>query len=130
MTKVHEVNDSNFESEVVQADIPVLVDFSATWCGPCKASLPELVAWSEATGVPVVAVSDESSDTVRSFLNGWTNAFPELVVSDDLRLSYVIYGVSGTPTFVLVDENGVIGWRQTGYTSSVGLGVKNWDWKD
>jgi thioredoxin 1 len=77
------VTDANFEKEVLQSSEPVVVDFFAEWCGPCKAMAPALEAVAaELKGkVKVVKIDvDENPQTTAKY---GIRAMPTLMVFKD-----------------------------------------------
>jgi thiol-disulfide isomerase/thioredoxin len=108
---------------------PRLLFFWATWCMPCKASVPELLAFGKERGIDVVAITDEPAEIVEKFLQEHKEPFPTIVASDRFRVTFQNYGVSGTPTFVLIDEKGIVQHYKTGYAPNLGLGIDGWQWK-
>jgi len=84
---IHHVNDASFEAEVLQASGPVMVDYWAEWCGPCKAIAPIL-------------------DEVASEYSG------KLKVSklniDDNQGTPPKYGIRGIPTLMIFKDGNVV----------------------
>lgn len=112
----------------VSTGTPHLLFFWATWCAPCKASVPEVLAFEAATGTRVIAVTDEPAKHLDGFFQKFAKPFPGTVVTDEARRAFIAYGVSGTPTFVLVNGAGTVTASWTGYSVKDGLHIPDWKW--
>ena len=97
-----EINDSNFEEIVLESDKPVLVDFWATWCGPCKALSPV---------IDEVAAEFEGKAVV-----GKCNV-------DDAADAPVEYGIRNIPT-LLFFKNGELKDKLVGSTTKAAIADK------
>ena len=89
-----EVNLENFDSEVIKSDKPVVVDFFATWCGPCKRMKPNLEQFASATEDVKVVLAD---------VDGLQDILPN-------------YDVVSVPTILLFHEGKEVR-RKSGYMS-------------
>jgi thioredoxin 1 len=95
MSDVINVNDSNFETEVLQSELPVLVDFSATWCGPCQRQYPLVEKFAKENGdkYKVCKVDIDDAPNVAAKL-----------------------GIRGVPTLMLFNDGTSLGYK-VGLTS-------------
>ncbi|HEV7517085.1 MAG TPA: thioredoxin [Thermoanaerobaculia bacterium] len=78
--KIVTISDTNFEDEVLKSEVPVLVDFWATWCGPCRMVAPVLDE-----------IADEMDGKVR---------IAKLNVDENQQTAYK-FQVASIPTFIL-----------------------------
>jgi len=75
-----EVTDSNFEAEVLNSDIPVMVDFWAPWCGPCRALAPVVDQVAEEYTGKVKVVKLNTDDNPESAVKFRITSIPNLII--------------------------------------------------
>ena len=80
MTKPAEVTDANFDSEVLKADTPVLVDFWAPWCGPCRMVAPIVEELSVEYDGKVKFVKLNTDENLQTSMKYQIRSIPTLLV--------------------------------------------------
>src|SRR5690625_2771596 len=89
---------------------PVLLNFWASWCAPCRAEIPDMQKFYEDKDVEVVAVnlttSEHSKDNVPEFVDEFGMTFPVLL--DEQGTASTIYQIQPIPTTYLIDSEGII----------------------
>ena len=83
MSAAAEVTDSQWESIVLKSETPVLVDFWAEWCGPCRALSPYIDKLAEEMGARLKVVKINTQDNPEVPARYGVNAIPTLMVIKD-----------------------------------------------
>ncbi|HAM39005.1 MAG: thioredoxin [Elusimicrobia bacterium RIFOXYC2_FULL_34_12] len=94
------LTDANFEEEVLKSQVPVLVDFWATWCGPCKMIAPviEEIAKEFEGKIKVGKLNvDENQNRPAEY---GISAIPTILIFKEGNIAKKIVGFSGKPKLV------------------------------
>lgn len=98
--------------------------FWATWCGPCKAALPELMALAAAQDLDIVAVTQDSTSALDRFFADWKTPFPERVARDPQGVVHGNFAALSLPTFVVIAPDGRVISHARGMPREGGLRLR------